>query len=43
MVTENFISSKARPVARNLKVYANLSYTDKETLITVFFLWLNIE
>ena len=37
MVTENFISSKARPVARKLKVKANLSSTDKETLITVFF------
>ena len=38
MVTENFISSKARPVARNLKVNANLSSTDKESLITVSFL-----
>jgi len=38
MVTENFISSKARPVARNLKVNANLSSTDKEFLIIVFFL-----
>jgi len=37
MVTENFTSSKARPVARNLKVNANLSSTDKESLITVFF------
>ena len=37
MVTENYISSKARPVARNLKVNANLSSTDKESLITVFF------
>jgi len=37
MATENFISSKARPVARKLKVKANLSSTDKETLITVFF------
>ena len=37
MVTENFISSKARPVARHLKVNANLSSTDKESLITVFF------
>ena len=37
MVTENFISSKARPVARNLKVNANLSSTDKESLITLFF------
>jgi len=37
MVTENFISSKARPVARKLKVNANLSSTDKESLITVFF------
>jgi len=37
MVTENFISSKARPVARNLTVNAKLSSTDKETLITVFF------
>ena len=36
MVTENFISSKARPVARKLKVNANLSSTDKESLITVF-------
>ena len=31
MVPENFISSKARPVARNLKVNANLSSTDKES------------
>ena len=37
MVTENFISSKARPVVRNLEVNANLSSTDKESLITVFF------
>ena len=37
MVTENFISSKARPVARNPKVNANLSSTDKESLIPVFF------
>ena len=37
MVTENFVSSKARPVARNLKVNDNLSSTDKESLITVFF------
>ena len=37
MVTENFITSKARPVAKNLKVNANLSSTDKESLITVFF------
>jgi len=42
MVTENFISSKARPVAGTLKVNANLSSTDKETLISVF-LWSNIE
>jgi len=38
MVTENFISSKTRPVARNLKVNVNLSSTDKESLITVSFL-----
>jgi len=38
MVTENFIISKTRPVARNLKVKANLSSTDKESLITVSFL-----
>jgi len=38
MVTENFISSKARPVARNLKVNANLSSTDKKSLLTVSFL-----
>ena len=37
MVIENFISLKARPVARNLKVNANLSSTDKESLITAFF------
>ena len=37
MDTENFIYSKARPVARNLKVNANLSSTDKESLITVYF------
>ena len=37
MVPENFISSKARAVARNLKVNSNLSSTDKESLITVFF------
>ena len=37
MVTENFVSSKASPVARKLKVNANLSSTDKESLITVFF------
>ena len=37
MLTDNFISSKARPVARNLKVNASLSSTDKESLITVFF------
>ena len=37
MVTENFISSKARPMARNLKDNANLSSTDKESLMTVFF------
>ena len=37
MVTENFISSKARPVARILKVNAILSSKDKESLITVFF------
>jgi len=42
MVTENFLSSKARPVARNLKVNANLSSTDKDSLITIF-LWSNIE
>jgi len=35
MVTENFITSKARPVTRNLKVNANLYSTDKESLITV--------
>jgi len=38
MVTEKFISSKARPVARNLKVNTNLSSTDKESFITVSFL-----
>jgi len=38
MVTENFISSIARPVARNLKVNANLPTTDKESLKTVYFL-----
>jgi len=37
MVIENFISSKARPVERNLKVNANLSSTDKEFLVSVFF------
>ena len=37
MVTENFISSIARPVVRNLKINANLSSTDKESLITVVF------
>jgi len=37
MVTENFMYSKARPVARNLKVNVNLSSTDKKSLITVFF------
>ena len=37
MVTENFLSSKARPVARNLKVNANLFSADKESLIIVFF------
>jgi len=37
MVTENFISSKALPVARKLKVNAKLSSNDKESLITVFF------
>jgi len=37
MVTENFIPSKPHPVARNLKVNANLSSTDKESLIIVFF------
>jgi len=44
MVTENFISSKACPVARNLKVNANLSSTDKESLITIFSgqIWCNI-
>jgi len=36
MVTENFISSKARPVARNIKVNANLSSIVKESLITIF-------
>ena len=35
MVTENFIFSKARPVARNLKVNANISSADKESLISV--------
>jgi len=39
MMTENFISSKARPVARNLKVNANLSSTNKLFLITVYFLF----
>jgi hypothetical protein len=38
MVTENFLSSKVRPVARNLKVNTNLSSTDKESLLTVSFL-----
>ena len=38
MVAENFISSKARLVARNLKVKANLSSTDEESLITEYFL-----
>ena len=38
METENFIFSKARPMARNLKFKANLSTTDKVSLITVF-LW----
>ena len=38
MVNENFISSKARLVARNLKVNVNLSATDKESLINVSFL-----
>jgi len=37
MVPENFIYSKASPVGINLKVKANLSSTDKESLITVFF------
>ena len=37
MITENFVPSKARPVARKLKVNANLSSADKEFLITVFF------
>jgi hypothetical protein len=36
MITENLISSKARPVARNLKVNVNLTSTDKESLITIF-------
>ena len=36
MATGNFIFSKARPVARNLEVNANLSSTDKESLIAVF-------
>ena len=38
MVTENFVSLKARPVSRNLKVNANLSSTDKESPINVSFL-----
>jgi len=38
MVTENFISSKARQEARNRKVNANLSSNDKESLKTLFFL-----
>jgi hypothetical protein len=38
IIRENFISLKARPVARNLKVNANLSSIDKESLITVSFL-----
>ena len=44
MINENFISSKARPVARNLKVNANLSSTDKESLITIFSgqIWSNL-
>jgi hypothetical protein len=44
MVTENFISLKARPVARNLKVNTNLSSTNKESLITIFSgqIWSNI-
>jgi len=37
MLVENFISSKARPVARYIKVNAKLSSTDKESIITVFF------
>jgi hypothetical protein len=38
MINENFISSKPHPVARNLKVNANYSSTNKESLITVSFL-----
>jgi len=37
MVTENFIYSKVSPAARKLKVNANLSSIDKESLIIVFF------
>jgi hypothetical protein len=41
MVTENFVSSKARPVAKHLKVNANLSSADKEPLKLSF--WSNME
>ena len=36
IVTENFISSKDRPVSRNLKFEANLTSAHKESLITAF-------